>query len=150
MRYCPTAQSSPANPASFARSRTSCEVVGEPHANTSLGGGFAREAGVLDAEGDGGAGMRRRVEDGLAVVLVKLRLEQRAVDGLMKERGIDALRFGVDESLGEGLVHRGDHEVAAQLERVRLPRLAGDDGEAAADGFQQPAGLARAARLRRR
>ena len=55
------------------------------------GCGFACEARVFDGEGDSGAGMLRRVEDDLAVVLVKLRLEERAVDGLMEEGWRDAL-----------------------------------------------------------
>src|ERR1700722_12532058 len=85
--------------------------------------------------------MLRRVQDGLALVLVELRLEERAVDGLVKERGRDALRFGIDESLGKRLNHGGDHEVAAEFERVRLPGLAGDDSEAAADRLEYRADL---------
>jgi hypothetical protein len=72
--------------------------------------------------------MLRRVEDGLAVVLVKLRLEERAVDSLMEESWRDALGLSVDEGLGERLNHGGDHEIAAKLERVGLPRLGRDDG----------------------
>src|SRR5262249_55761719 len=105
------------------------KIVGESQANAGIGSSFAREPRVLDAKRDRRAGMLRPVENGLAVVLVKLRLKECAVDGLMKKGRRDALRFGIDEGLGERLDHRCDHEVAAELERVRLPRLARDNGK---------------------
>ncbi len=75
------------------------EIIGEPHMDAGLGGSLARETSVLDGEHDGGAGVLRRVEDDLAVVLVELGLKERAVDRLMKECARDTLRFGVDERL---------------------------------------------------
>src|SRR3954469_24917176 len=113
------------------------EVVSEAQVDAGLGGGLARKTRVLDAERHRCAGMLGRIQNRLAVVFVKLRLEQRAVDCLMEERRRYALRFRVDEGLGKRLDHGGDHEIAAKFECVRLPGVRGDNGEPAADGLQQ-------------
>lgn len=116
------------------------EVVGEAEGDAGLGGGFAGEAGVFCAEVDGCAGELGRVEEGVAVGLVKGRAEEGGVDGFEEDGRVDALGLGEDEGLREGLDHRGDHEVAAEFEGVGLVGFGADDGDAAGEGFEEGAG----------
>src|ERR1700679_2282630 len=49
----------------------------------------------------------------------------------------NALRLCKDKCFAHRLHHRSDHEVATQLEGMRPPWLAGDDGDTAAGSLEQ-------------
>ena len=79
---------------------------------------------VLCAKVDGRPRMLGRIEHHVAIGGIKRRLEKGAVDGFKKDCWERSLRFGIDECLAERMNHGADQEVAAQLDGVRLARLA--------------------------